>query len=197
MGFDFAAIQNGELCFCAQKFGSYGASLSCNKTCSGDANVFCGGKNANNVYNASYYRNKLLIFDSGEWELFSSVNLTLKLQNSSNTNPAFSGDFGDGNGYSPGLIGWQRYVPVVWGSFVFKARLFGNGPVREVSLEKYISATVKHGFLDCPSVVATEEEIKCIAGVYQGTEINATLSVGHVDGINVSLPGENWVLSVF
>ena len=51
----YAAMQNGNECYCGNAYGKYGAlSMSrCNKRCAGDSSVTCGGENANQVFEAS------------------------------------------------------------------------------------------------------------------------------------------------
>ena len=164
--------------------------MACNKTCSGDVKLFCGGEIANSVYNASYYDNKLVILDSGNWELFSRVNMTVSLLNSSETNSIFSVDVGGGEGFSTGTSGWQSYRTTMWGKMSIKAKLVRDGPIIITQRETYISATVKHAFFECPSVIATEEEFSCTAGLYQGTKVNGNVSLGLKDSTSFALAGK-------
>ncbi|ELT91532.1 hypothetical protein CAPTEDRAFT_193207 [Capitella teleta] len=50
-GYPYAALQEGQKCFCGDTYGAYGlvtdAAKSCNYTCSGDS---CGGHLANDIY---------------------------------------------------------------------------------------------------------------------------------------------------
>lgn len=187
MGFDFAALQNGKFCFCSQRFGEYGASVMCNKTCSGNGKLYCGGPEANTVYNASYYQNKVEILASGEWKLFYPVNVTTKLQNSLETSFVFAGEF---KNVFLSVRGWQSYTPTVSGNFVVKTRVARKGLVQDAVLQTYIAATVKHVFLECASVIATDEEFNCVIRVYQGTKVNATILTGEQNSISIFLSGE-------
>ena len=47
--FPFAAVQNGGECYCDTSYGRYGPASNCDKQCSGDSKLICGGVWANYV----------------------------------------------------------------------------------------------------------------------------------------------------
>ncbi|XP_070552180.1 cell surface hyaluronidase-like isoform X2 [Ptychodera flava] len=51
-GFFYSAVQNGKFCSCGHYFGRYGEAPSseCDKPCTGDKSMTCGGTNRNDVY---------------------------------------------------------------------------------------------------------------------------------------------------
>ncbi|KAL5019701.1 hypothetical protein ScPMuIL_002593 [Solemya velum] len=48
----YAGVQYGKECFCGESFGAYGAvpDTDCNKPCTGDESLTCGGTWAQNIY---------------------------------------------------------------------------------------------------------------------------------------------------
>jgi len=52
-GYDYAAAQDGNQCFCGNSYGKYGsAGNACSMTCQGDGAQICGGAWLNSVYKA-------------------------------------------------------------------------------------------------------------------------------------------------
>ena len=49
-GYTYFGLQYHGQCFCDNDFGSYGESSNCDKTCTADPTVICGGGYANSVY---------------------------------------------------------------------------------------------------------------------------------------------------
>ena len=49
-GFDYAATQYGNQCFCGSSYGKHGEADNCNMPCAGNKNEKCGGAWANSVY---------------------------------------------------------------------------------------------------------------------------------------------------
>ena len=43
------------MCFCSNKYGSYGTARNCISKCAGNKEQTCGGVQANSVYLVSYY----------------------------------------------------------------------------------------------------------------------------------------------
>ncbi|KAL5019700.1 hypothetical protein ScPMuIL_002592 [Solemya velum] len=56
LGFRYAGVQYGKECFCGESFGAYGAvpDTDCNKPCTGDGSLTCGGTWAQNIYDVLY-----------------------------------------------------------------------------------------------------------------------------------------------
>ncbi|CAJ1970366.1 unnamed protein product [Cylindrotheca closterium] len=50
IGYPFAAIQEGSICFCGNSYGSLGSGSNCNNACLNSADENCGGPFANSVY---------------------------------------------------------------------------------------------------------------------------------------------------
>lgn len=46
----FAALMNGQLCYCISRFGQEGPSNGCNVPCTNDPNNYCGSYEAMSVY---------------------------------------------------------------------------------------------------------------------------------------------------
>ena len=54
-GYYYFALQNGDNCYCGNRFGKYGAAAEkdCNQICKGDTAKLCGGTLRNSVYRTS------------------------------------------------------------------------------------------------------------------------------------------------
>lgn len=71
----YAALQNGNYCYCDYSFGKYSiASLdtACNVSCSGDGNKTCGGYLFNSIFTTIYGNYilrlvNLILYDVGEY----------------------------------------------------------------------------------------------------------------------------------
>lgn len=52
VGFKYAGVQKGNLCFCGDKFGKHGQAetTNCNTPCDFVATERCGGTNMNDIY---------------------------------------------------------------------------------------------------------------------------------------------------
>lgn len=46
----FAALMNGQLCYCISRFGQEGLSNGCNVPCTNDPSNYCGSYEAMSVY---------------------------------------------------------------------------------------------------------------------------------------------------
>jgi len=62
------------MCFCSNKYGSYGTARNCISKCAGNKEQTCGGVQANSVYLVSYYnfavKKKLIYFTFAlKWHL--------------------------------------------------------------------------------------------------------------------------------
>ncbi|HCS88969.1 MAG: hypothetical protein N838_18675 [Thiohalocapsa sp. PB-PSB1] len=49
-GFDYAAVQYTDYCFCGDEYGKYGVADNCDMPCAGNDQEICGGRWANSVY---------------------------------------------------------------------------------------------------------------------------------------------------
>ena len=54
-GYNYAGIDKGYYCWCANTYAKYGRVDTCDKPCRGDSSKICGGERALSVYNTSEY----------------------------------------------------------------------------------------------------------------------------------------------
>ena len=129
MKYNLAALQNGNLCFCANAFNSSRAeSLNCKINCSGDENYACGGTWANSVYNSSSYADKLVVNYFSSLTVFEWVNLTAEFVNKSEPGLRVAFDIGDENGDSPGHSARFQFRASYWGKITVKAQPLNVDP---------------------------------------------------------------------
>lgn len=192
MKYSFAALQNGDLCFCASSFNaSQGANANCNMNCTGDATYICGGTWANLVYNSSSYARKFVINYFSELQMFEWVNLSAVFVNDSAPGLQVAFNIGDENGDSPGESAVYNFRASYWGKMTVKALALNVNPkLGYVDRELYIRAKPGRAELDCPAFVRTGFEFRCIAKIYEGTSLQATWLFQNGDTRNISLPSE-------
>ena len=193
MKYNYAALQNGNLCFCSKSFNrNHGTSENCTKQCTGDASHHCGGLWANSVYNSTLYTKNLIINSSGPLEVFESVNLTAGYLNSSNSALRVSFNIGDGAGQSPTGRSQFHFHMTVWGKVILTARSSSNVDSQAdfVQREFYIHARPARAEFTCPKSVRTHKEFRCIAKIHEGTLLQASWRFQHGTQKNISLPGE-------
>lgn len=189
LNYNFAALQNGNLCFCASTFNSsQEKSSNCNTNCTGDKSYHCGGTWANLVYNSSSYADKLAINYFSPLAVFEWVNLTAGFVNRSDSGLRVSFDIGDENGESPGNSSEFNFIASYWGEMIVKAQPLNVIAKLDYSQRDiYIEAKPSRAELNCPSVVRTAEAFKCTAKIYEGTSLAATWSFQNGFKRNISL----------
>lgn len=199
-----ASLQNGNLCFCADNFNvSQEASVDCTANCTGDIRYSCGGTWANLVYNSTSYGKKLVINHLGPLRIFEWVNMSAVLMNDSALGLKVSFNIGDENGDSPGDSAVFNFKASFWGRINVKARLMNIGPELGYShRELYIHAIPGRAELNCPSVARTGHTLRCVAKIYEGTNLQATWTFKNGDIKHILLPGKPklifaWLLLVF
>ena len=192
MKYNLAALQNGNLCFCANAFNSSRAeSSSCKINCSGDENYACGGTWANSVYNSSSYADKLVVNYFSPVAVFEWVNLTAEFVNRSDPGLRVAFDIGDENRDSPGNSAKFQFRASYWGKITVKAQPLNVNPKLDYTKrDVYIQAKPGRAELNCPSVVRTGETFHCTAKIYEGTSLAATWLFQDGKERNISLPSK-------
>ena len=192
MKYPLAALQNGNLCFCANTFNSSRQqSSNCNANCTGDRNYNCGGTWENLVYNSSSYADKLVMNYFSSLEVFKWVNLTAVFVNRSSPGLRVSFDIGDGNGESPGENMEFKFRATYWGKITVKAQPLNVNPkMGFTQREIFIQAHPGRADLNCPSTVRTEDNFHCTAKIYEGTTLAATWMFQGGNTRNISLPSK-------
>lgn len=192
MKYNLAALQNGNLCFCANTFNSSRAeSSNCNVNCSGDKNYICGGTWENSVYNSSSYAEILVVNYSSHLAVFEWVNLTAEFVNRSDPGLRVAFDIGDENGDSPGESAEFKFKASYWGKITVKALpLHVNPKLDYTKLDVYIQAKPGRAELNCPTVVRTRETFHCTGKIYEGTNLAATWLFQDGTKRNISLPSK-------
>lgn len=192
MKYSFAALQNGNLCFCANSFNaSYGASAGCNINCTGDQSYRCGGVWANLVYNSSSYAKKFVINYFGSLRVFERVNMSAGFMNDSTSGLQVAFNIGDGNGDSPGQNERFDFIASYWGKMIVKVQALNINPNRDfVNLELYIRANPDRAEFVCPRIVRAGEKFRCIARIHEGTGLRAKWLFKNGDTKNASLPSK-------
>lgn len=192
MKYNFAALQNGNLCFCASTFNaSQAASPSCNINCTGDQSYKCGGIWANLVYNSSSFARKFVINYFSPLRVFEWVNTTAGFVNDSTPDLQVAFNIGDGNGDSPGENEKFNFRASYWGKITIRARpLHVNPKLDYVNLELTIRAKLQRAEFTCPTIVRTGERFRCIAKIHEGTDLQATWLFQNGDARNISLPSK-------
>ena len=192
MKYPLAALQNGNLCFCANTFNSSRQqSSNCNINCTGDRNYNCGGTWENLVYNSSSYADKLVMNYFSSLEVFKWVNLTAVFVNRSSPGLRVSFDIGDGNGESPGENMEFKFRATYWGKITVKAQPLNLNPKMGLTQrEIFIEAHPGRAELNCPSTVRTEDTFHCTAKIYEGTTLAATWMFQGGSTRNISLPSK-------
>ena len=195
MKYDFAALQNGNLCLCARTFDanvSQTENSSCYINCTGDHRYTCGGIWANLVYNSTSYTKTFVINYANPPRVFEWVNLTAVFVNESTPGlkVVFKFNIGD-DGDSPGESAKFNFLASYWGEMSIKARPLNFYPKSDfVNLKINIGAAVERAGLSCPLVVRTGDTIRCIAKIHQGTEITATFLFQNGERQNLLLPSK-------
>ena len=192
MKYNFAALQNGDLCFCANTFNaSQGASANCNINCTGDQRYICGGMWTNLAYNSTSYARKFVINYSSTLKAFEWVNLTAGFANESTPGLQVAFNIGDGNGDSPGERAAFNFRAPYWGKMTVKARSLNVNPTLDyVDRVLYIRASPRWAELKCPTFARTGDKFSCVAKVYEGTSLQATWMFQNGNITNVSLPSK-------
>ena len=192
LSYDFAALQNGNLCFCANTFNvSQESSANCNKNCTGDKNYNCGGTWANLVYNSTSFARTFVINYFSPLKIFEWVNMSAVFLNDSAPGLQVAFNIGDENGDSPGESATFSFQAPFWGKISVKAQPLNMNPKLGYSdLELYIRADPQRAELNCPSVVPTGQILRCIAKIYEGTSLRATWKFRSEDTRNISLPSK-------
>lgn len=192
MKYNLAALQNGNLCFCANTFNSSRAeSSNCNVNCSGDRNYICGGTWASSVYNSSSYADKLVVNYFSSLAIFEWVNLTAEFVNRSDPGLRVAFDIGDENGQSPGDSAKFKFKASYWGKITVKAQPLNVNPKLDYTQrDVYIQANPGRAELNCPSVVRTGNKFHCTAKIFEGTSLAATWLFQDGKKRNISLPSK-------
>ena len=192
MKYNFAALQNGNLCLCANSFNSSRAkSSNCNLNCTGDRNYHCGGTWANSVYNSSSYADKLVLNYFSSLAIFEWVNLTAEFVNRSDPGLRVSFNIGDENGESPGNSTEFKFRASYWGEITVTARPLNVNPKMDyIQRDVYIQAKPGRAELKCPSAVRSGVKFHCTAKIYEGTSLGATWQIQDGNKRNISLPSK-------
>lgn len=194
MKYNFAGLQNGNLCFCASTFNvnaSYTEKAICDINCTGNQKYKCGGIWANLVYNATSYTKKFVInyAKSNAPRAFDRINLNAAFINESSPGLKVVFNIGDENGDSPAASAQLNFRATYWGQMIIKARPL-NPKLDFVSLKINIGAAPERAQFACPPIVRTGEKILCIATIHQGTLLKATWHFQEEETKNVTLPSK-------
>ena len=192
MKYNFAALQNGNLCFCTNTFNaSQTANASCNINCTGEQRYKCGGIWATLVYNSTSYVRKFVINYSSPLRVFEWVNTTAGFVNESAPGLQVAFNIGDENGDSPSDSEKFNFRASYWGTIIIRARPVHINPKLDyVNLELTIRAKPQRAEFTCPNIVRTGETFRCIAKIHEGTGLQATWLFQNGDAKNLSLPSK-------
>lgn len=194
MKYNFAALQNGNLCFCASTFNLSASNTEkaiCNINCTGNQKYKCGGIWANLVYNATSYTEKFVInyANSNPPRAFGMIKLNAAFVNATSPGLKVIFNVGDENGDSPADSEQLNFTATYWGEMTIKARPL-NPKLGFVSLTINIGAAPERAQFACPPIVRTGEKIICIARVHQGTLLKATWTFQEEETKNMTLPSK-------
>jgi hypothetical protein len=193
LSFPYSALQNGELCLCGKTYGFYRPANTCNVVCTGDVSSFCGGKEANTVYNSLPFTGHFALSKPNQpLQLFVQASITAVYLNGTVSDPGFSVDISEETGFSSqkSINLPFNFSATRWGKKRLTAINSVSDSLKTASCEIDVVSPVKHLNVSCPNYVKTKSEFKCTVKVYQGTKMQATWQLAEGSSGNISLPGK-------
>ncbi|XP_077979562.1 polycystin-1-like [Glandiceps talaboti] len=101
-GFNYGALQQGELCFCADSYGSHGDGdqSECDYSCAGDYDMRCGGILHNDVYKTAESLNGFhLVPIEGKLSTYDNISIITNISRGNDV--IYTYDVSDGNSIGP------------------------------------------------------------------------------------------------
>ena len=192
MKYAYAALQDGNLCLCADSLPTSGkvADSECSSSCPGsqnwpvqDQDLKCGGPLRNSIYSASDRILGFRIQDNGPLPLLQPVTISGTLVNGMNV--TFGFDLGDGT--ATAMYASEPRIRHIYdwpGSHIvtFRASNLVTGTVTTSQVLKVDDPPSSGVRLVCPRAVRVGEVVECNGTLPRGSRVNVTFDLG--DGSN-------------
>ena len=177
-----AGVTKGNLCVCGDNASDTSRSGICDKNCSGDSGVLCGGQTGFNVYNVtSLVRNSPQITFSIKPVLFKTA---LFRVNGTASAYYLTYKYGDISNSRDALL-FGNYTFTAWGDNVQMSVIVRDPLMQEFKLTFSVSVPLKVSSLNCPTYTLVSEDFECSGRLDLGKDVNVTWEY---DGMSKTMP---------